>query len=232
MQMPLSTTPLLWLTVTLAVFAVFEGISKRRNRHPLCHPVLLSTPTLAGLLWVTGTPYTIYSKATFSLSFMLGPAVVGLALPIWQHRRQLYLLLVPIALSLLAGALTSVITGVGMLMLFGAPRVLLATIAPRATTTPVAMELAGELGGIAPLAAVLVLVAGILGAMIGLPALRLIKCDDHKAIGFAMGVSAHGIGAAKAFQIDPQAGVFASLGLALNAIATVSLLSLAATMIR
>lgn len=227
-QVPLFTTPLLWLTVTLAVFALFEGVSKRSNRHPLCHPVLWSTPAIAGMLFLTGTQYATYHAATFSLSFLLGPAVVGLAVPIWEQRRRLCRLAMPLALALLAGAMTSIVTGVGVLVLFHAPQVLQATIAPRATTTPVAMALATELGGIAPLAAVLVLASGVFGTMIGLPVLKILKIHDRRIQGLAIGISAHGIGAARAFQIDPQAGAFASLGLALNAMATAGLLSILA----
>lgn len=230
--MPLFTTPLLWLTVTLAVFVLFEGVSKRSNRHPLCHPVLWSTPAIAGMLFLTGTPYNTYRTATFSLSFLLGPAVVGLAVPIWEQRRRLRRLAMPLMLALIAGAVTSILTGVGVLLLFRAPQALQATIAPRATTTPVAMALATELGGIAPLAAVLVLGSGVLGAIIGLPILKILNVRDRRVQGLAIGISAHGIGAARAFQIDPQAGAFASLGLALNAMATAGLLSLLASLLQ
>ncbi|MFC3213360.1 LrgB family protein [Novosphingobium panipatense] len=220
--------PLLWLTGTLGVFELFDRISKRCNRHPLLHPVLWSTPVLIGALLVTGTSYDTYRQATFPLSFLLGPAVVGLAVPIWAERQRIRRLALPILLSLMAGALTSIVSAVGVLALFGAPTALLASIAPRATTTPVAMAVAGQLGGIPALAAIIVLFAGVLGAMVATPLLNAIKVRDYRARGFALGIASHGIGAARAFQVDATAGALASLGMALNAIATAALLSMIA----
>lgn len=224
----LLSTPLFWLTVTLGVFEAFDTASKRANRHPLCHPVLWSTPVLIGLLLWSGTPYATYREATFPISFLLGPAVVGLAVPIWAERARIKRLAVPIALAVTAGALTSIVSAVGILALFGAPRDLLASIAPRATTTPVAMAIASQLGGIPSLAAVIVLFAGVFGAMCATPLLNLLGVRDYRARGFAVGVAAHGIGSARAFQVDQSAGALASLGMALNAVMTAALLSLLA----
>ena len=227
----LLAAPLFWLTVTLGVFELFDTASKRSGRYPLCHPVLWSTPVLIGVLMATGTPYPAYKAATMPLSFLLGPAVVGLAVPIWAERVRIRRLVVPISLALLAGAVTSIVSAVGILALFGAPREILASIAPRATTTPVAMTVAGQLGGIPALAAVIVLFAGVVGAMIATPLLNALGLSDYRARGFAIGVAAHGIGAARAFQVDATAGALASLGMALNAVVTATLLSIAALLL-
>lgn len=228
MMQSLLATPLLWLTTTLGVFAAADLLSRRSGRHPLCHPVLWSTPVLIGLLLGTGTPYAIYKAATLPISFLLGPAVVGLAVSIWAERARIRRLAVPIILALLAGAVTSIASAVGVLALFGAPRAILASIAPRAATMPVAMEMAGQLGGIPALAAVIVLFAGVLGAMCATPLLNALRIRDYRARGFAVGVAAHGIGAARAFQVDSTAGALASLGMALNAVMTAALLSIVA----
>jgi len=224
----LLTTPILWLAVTLAVFEAADRASKASGRHPLFHPVLWATPVLIAALLAVHMPYAAYQGATSALSFLLGPAVVGLAVPIHARWRLIARMAVPIALALLAGALTAIVSAVGILMLFGAPHTLLATIAPRATTTPVAMEMAAGLGGVPSLAAVIVLFAGVVGAMTATPLFNMMRIRDMRARGFAVGVSAHGIGAARAFQVSEVAGTFASLGMALNAVATASLLSLLA----
>lgn len=221
----LLATPLLWLTATLAVFEACDTLSKRSGRHPLCHPVLWSTPALIALLLATGTPYATYSDATMPISFLLGPAVVGLAVPVWRDRARIRRLAVPITLALAAGAITSVACAVGILAALGAPREILASIAPHSTTSPVAMAIAGQIGGIPSLAAVLVLFTGVLGAMIATPLLNLLGIRDYRARGFAVGVTAHGIGAARAFQVDSTAGALASLGMALSAVGTAALLS-------
>jgi len=220
--------PIFWLAATLLVFEGADMISRRSGRHPLCHPVLLATPPLIGLLLLTGTAYPTYYGATQVLSFLLGPAVVGLAVPIWQRRGLIRRLALPIGLALFAGAITAIASMVGILALFGAPRAILASAAPRATTTPVAMDMAAQLGGVPSLAAAIVLFAGIIGAMTATPLFNALKIRDYRARGFAVGVSAHGFGAARAFQVDSTAGAFASLGLALNAVATCLLLSVLA----
>lgn len=228
---PLFAESLFWLTATLGVFEAFDTLSRRFARHPLLHPVLWSTPVLIGLLMLTGTPYATYSAATFPISFLLGPAVVGLAVPVWQQRDRIRRMAVPIVLALSAGALTSILCGAGIVWLFGAPAQIIASIAPRATTTPVAMATAQQLGGVPAIAASVVLISGVLGAMIATPLLNAIGLKDYRTRGFALGVAAHGIGAARAFQVDATAGAFASLGMALNALMTTALLSLLAVIL-
>lgn len=228
---PALPAALLWLTVTLGVFEVFDTLSKRLNRHPLAHPVLWSTPVLIGALLLSGTRYGDYKAATFPISFLLGPAVVGLAVPIHAELPRIRRLAKPLALALMAGALTSIASAVGVLALFGAPMDILASIAPRATTTPVAMAIATQLGGIPALAAVIVLFSGVLGAMVATPLLNALGVRDYRVRGFATGVAAHGIGAARAFQVDQTAGALASLGMALNAVLTAALLSMVALLV-
>lgn len=224
-------TPLFWLTVTLGVFEIFDTLSRRCGRHPLMHPVLWSTPVMIGALLATGTDYATYKTATFPVSFLLGPGVVGLAVPIWNERARIQRLALSIALALGAGAITSIVSAVGILALFGAPHDILASIAPRATTTPVAMAVAGQLGGVPALAAVIVLFAGVLGAMVATPVLNALGLRDYRARGFAIGMAAHGIGTARAFQVDSTAGAMASLAMALNAIVTAALLSIVALLV-
>lgn len=227
----LLSSQIFWLAVTLVIFEGADRISVRSGRHPLCHPVLLATPVLIAALLMTHSSYATYLDATQVLGFLLGPAVVGLAVPIWRQRRLIRRLAVPIGLSLIAGALTAILSAVGIMKLTGAPDAVLASIAPRATTTPVAMEVASALGGVPALAAVIVLLAGVAGAITATPLFNAMKIRDYRARGFAIGVSAHGFGAARAFQVDATAGAFASLGMALNAVATAALLSVLAILV-
>jgi len=227
----LPSLPIFWLAVTLIVFEAADTLSRRSNRFPLFHPVILGTPVLIGLLLLTDTPYRTYLDQTYPLAFLLGPAVVGLAVPIWARRAIIRKLAVPLALALLAGSVTAIVSAVGILALFGAPADILASIAPRATTTPVAMEMAAQLGGIPALAAAIVLLAGTVGGTTATPLFNALGIRDYRARGFAVGISAHGFGAARAFQVDETAGTFASLGLALNAVATCIILSVVALVV-
>lgn len=227
----LLSTPIFWLAITFAVFEGADALSRRSGRHPFAHPVLLSVPVMIGLLLVTRTSYPTYRDATQGLIFLLGPAVVGLAVPIWARRVLIARMAVPLALALCAGSVTAVVSAVGILMAFGAPRDMLVSIAPRATTTPVAMAVSGQLGGIPAVTALVVLIAGVLGAMVATPLFNAMGIRDVRARGFAAGVSAHGFGAARAFQVDALAGTFASMGLAMNAVLTASLLSILALVV-
>lgn len=222
------TSPLLWLTVTVVVFAGADWVSRRSGRHPLCHPMLLSAPVLIALLLMTGVSYPTYARATAILPFLLGPAVVGLAVPIWAQRATIRKLALPLAAALLAGSVTAIVSAVGIAWLFGAPAEVLASIAPRATTTPVAMAITEQLGGTVSLAAAIVIIAGVTGGVSGTALMNLLRIRDYRARGFAVGVSAHAFGAARAFQVNDTAGTYASLGMALNAVLTSILLSVTA----
>jgi putative effector of murein hydrolase len=221
-------SPLLWLTATLVVFAGADWISRRSGRHPVAHPILLSAPVLMAVLLATGTTYSTYAEATLFLVFLLGPAVVGLAVPIWAQRETIRRLALPLAAALLAGSVTAIVSAVGIAWLFGAPPQILASVAARSVTTPVAMAIADQLGGIASLAAIVVLIAGVTGGVSGSALMNLMKVRDYRARGFAVGITAHGFGAARAFQVNEIAGTYASLGMALNALVTSVLLSIVA----
>lgn len=222
----LQTTPLLWLAVTLLVFEGADQLSKRSNRHPLCHPVLLATPVLIAILLATRTPYPVYAGNTAMLGFLLGPATVGLAVPLWRNRALVRQAAGPLLLALFAGSLTAIISVTGIVWAFGGSAQILATVAPRSVTTPVAMALATQLGGIPALAAVVVLIAGVFGAMIATPLLTVLRLEDYRIRGFAAGVAAHGFGTARAFQVTEIGGTFAGIGMALNAAMTALLLTL------
>lgn len=216
----LSRTPLLWLTVTLIAYAIADRFSAATNRHPLANPVLHAVWMIAALLELSSTPYKTYFEGAQFVHFMLGPATVALALPLYQNRKVVARAIIPMLAALLAGSLTALVSAVAIVQLFGVPANIVASIAPKSVTAGVAMGIAGELGGEPALAAVLVILTGILGAIIVTPLLTLVGVKDWRARGFAAGLAAHGIGTARAFQVNPVAGTFAAIALALNALLT------------
>lgn len=222
---------LLWLSVTVVVFAVMDRLSQKLGRPPLGHPVLWSVPVIIAALWMTDTAYDTYAASTAMISFLLGPAVVSMAVPIWEQRKAIRKLAVPLTLAVMAGALTAIVSAVGIVWMFGAPLDIMASIAPRSTTTPVGMAVATTLGGIPALAAIIIIFSGVLGAMVATPVLNLMRIRDYRVRGFAVGVAAHGVGSARAFQVSDTAGAYAGLGMALNAVVTATLLSIVAALI-
>jgi predicted murein hydrolase (TIGR00659 family) len=216
----LSATPLLWLFATLAAYVVADRFAKMVDRHPLANPVMVATIPLALLLWLTKTPYTTYFEGAQFVHFMLGPATVALAVPLAAEFKRVRRLAVPILIALFAGSLTAIFSAVGIAWLLGAPHDVLASLAPKSVTTPIAMGIASLIGGLPSLTATIVVVTGILTGVIALPLTRLLRVHDHAAHGFASGLAGHGIGTARAFHDSPLAGTFAGLALALNGLLT------------
>ncbi len=222
----LSASPLFHLTLTLAAFQIASFVFEKGGRNPLLNPVLGAVALVVALLALTGTDYFTYFEGAQFVHFLLGPATVALAIPLyrqWHHVRASWL---AIGASMLTGSLAAIITAVATLWFAGSSEALMATNAPKSVTAPVAMGIAGELGGLPSLTAVLVIVSGIFGAMFGPLLLNLIGVKDWRARGLAIGTASHGIGTARALQVNETAGAFSGLAMGLNAMATALLLPL------
>jgi putative effector of murein hydrolase len=122
--------------------------------------------------------------------------------------------------ALLAGSVTAVVSAVAIAVAFGVSLETMRSLAPKSVTTPIAMGIAEKIGGIPSLTAVMVIITGIIGAMSVTPLMNLLRISDWRARGFAAGAASHGIGTARAFQVNEVAGTFAGIAMALNGIAT------------
>ena len=220
----LAASPLLGLTITLLAYVLALAVHQRYRRHPLTNPVLLAVVLLVTLLLLTDTPYPSYFAGAQFVHFLLGPATVALAIPLYAQLGRVRAMRWPVLLGLAAGALTAVVSAVGSAWLLGASVPTQLSLAPKSVTTPIAMAVAERIGGIASLTAVLVIVTGIVGAVIAPALFRLLRVQDHAIQGFALGVTAHGIGTARALQISEEAGAFAALAMGLNGAVTALLL--------
>ncbi len=216
----LQANPLGWLTATL--IAYWLGVKAQRilGGRPYINPVAIAVVLLVALLLATETPYQTYFEGAQFVHFLLGPATVALAVPLYENWPQVKRSAVPMLAALAAGTITAVTSAVGIAWALGASAPSLVSIAPKSVTTPVAMGIAEKLGGIPSLTAVLVILTGIIGAVIATPLLNALGLRDWRARGFAVGIAAHGIGTARAFQVNDLAGTFAGIGMALNALAT------------
>ncbi len=216
----LSTTPLIWLTMTILAYLVADGVARRLGQPPWANPVLLSVLLIAPILWLTGTDYTTYFEGAQFIHFLLGPATVALALPLWDNRDTIRTSVLPIVLALLTGSVVAAGSAILLARAFGLPMEVLLSLAPKSTTAPVALGISEAIGGLPALTAVLVILTGIIGAVTVTPLMNLIGVSDWRARGFAVGVAAHGIGTARAFQVNPVAGAYAGIAMALNALLT------------
>lgn len=220
----LAASPLLWLTLTLACYLIAVRVYRLGGESPLLNPVAIAVALLIGLLVLTKTPYQTYFAGAQFVHFLLGPATVSLAIPLYRQRIRLRELALPIAVALVAGVLTAALSAIALGVLFGADRVTLISLAPKSVTAPVAMGISEKLGGLPSLTAVLVVSTGIVGAVFGTGLLRLLGIRDDAVKGFALGVTSHGIGTARAFQVSPIMGAFSGLAMALSAFVTALLL--------
>lgn len=216
----LSRGPLLWLTATLAAYVLGDACFRAANRAPIVNPVLIAVACLAAVLHLTATPYATYFEGAQFVHFLLGPATVALALPLWENLPRVRKAALPLVAALVAGSFTAVISALAVAKAMGIDGMVLASLAPKSATAPVAIGISQNLGGSPTLTAVLVILTGIIGAVVATPLLNLLRITDWRARGFAVGVASHGIGTARAFQVNPTAGAFAGLGMGLNAIVT------------
>jgi predicted murein hydrolase (TIGR00659 family) len=228
----LSATPLLWLTATLAAYEAGAWIFGRFGRRPLLNPVLIAVSVLIAVLAATGTPYETYFDGAQFVHFLLGPATVALAVPLFENRAHVRAAFLPMLAALAAGSLTAIASAVAIARLLGARGETLASMAPKSVTTPIAMAISEQIGGLPSLTAAFVIATGICGAVIATPLLDLLRLRDQRARGFAAGLAAHGLGTARAFQVDEMAGTFAGIALALNGLATSLLVPALARLMR
>ncbi len=214
----LSASPLLHLTLTVLAYLLGDWIFRRSGQKALFNPVLLSILTLVTILGVTGTDYQTYFAGAQFVHFMLGPATVALAVPLYRNLPLIRQLWLPILLSIVAGAVLSATSAVLIAKWLGASEQTLISLAPKSVTAPVAMGIAEKVGGLPSLSAALVVLTGVLGAVIGAAVLTAVRVRDDRARGLALGVNSHGIGTARAFQISDLAGAFSALAMGLMAL--------------
>jgi predicted murein hydrolase (TIGR00659 family) len=225
----LSQSPLLWLTVTLLVYALADAFSLWTHRHPFANPVLHSMWIIGLFLKLTNTSYTAYFGGAQFVHFLLGPATVALAVPLYENRKVVASAILPMLVALAAGSVTAVASVVLLAEAFGLPREVVLAMAPKSVTAGVAMGISESLHADPSLTAVAVILTGILGAITVTPLMNWMGIKDFRARGFAVGIAAHGIGTARAFQVDAIAGVFAGIAMSLNALVTSLLVPLAVT---
>ena len=216
----LSASPLLGLTITLCAYVVAQAIHARCNFSPLANPVAIAIVLVSLVLLVSGMSYQRYFAGAQFVHFLLGPATVALAVPLARQLPRMRRAFLPLACALLCGCVTAIVSAVGVVMLLGGNEVLAHTVGPKSATTPIAMAVSERLGGVPALTAVLVIGTGIFGAITARFLFNAMRIDSHAARGFALGVAAHGVGTARAFQVSAEMGAFAGLGMGLNGILT------------
>ncbi len=209
-----------WILLTLALYLAARLVQRRAGGSPLANTVLLAALPIIALLWFADIGVDRYRTGGQVLLWLLGPATVAIAVPLYLNFARVRTTLLPMAASLAAGSLAAVVSAVTIGAAMGASIETIRSLAPKSVTTPIAMGISAEIGGLPSLTAAFVIITGILGAVFGAAFFNMLHIRDARARGFAMGVAAHGIGTARAFQENEIAGTFSGIAMALNAIVT------------
>lgn len=214
------TGSLFWTTITIACYLSSLGLRRLARNHAVANPALITMILVSVLLLATRTPYEVYFHATWVLTFLLAPATVALGVPLaknFSHIRQNLRGVVP---GLLAGSITSMVSGVVLVRWLGGSRELAMSMLPKAATTPIAMSVAGQIGGQPALTATLAIVGGIIAAVTLRAVLGIFRITHKYAVGLAAGTAGSGIGAASVAEIGDGAVAFAAIGIGLNGLVT------------
>ena len=203
-------------------FGFFIGAKmlQRRTGIKLLNPILISIAAMIGFLLVCDIDYATYKEGGDFIDFWLKPAVVALGVPLYKQLSAIRRQLLPLLLSELAGCVVGIVSVVLLAEFFGATREVVISLAPKAVTTPIAMEIASAMGGIPPLTAAVVVATGIFGGMAGFRISRMSRIHSPIAEGLSLGTASHAIGTAAAMERSERYGAFSSIGLTLNGLFT------------
>ncbi|MDQ7986378.1 LrgB family protein [Pseudomonas sp. G34] len=218
--------PLFGAGVTLGAYQLAMA-AYERSRLVFLQPVLVSTTLVIAILLLCGLTFGEYQASAEALTIFLGPATVALAVPLYLNLRRIRQVFWPTLLTLLVAGVVATVLGVALAWLLGAEHNMLMSMAPKSVTSPIAMLVASQIGGLAALAAVFVMITGVLGAIVGPSLLRLCGVRNHAAMGMALGMTAHAVGTARAMQESEECGAFAALAMSLMGVFTAILLPLA-----
>jgi predicted murein hydrolase (TIGR00659 family) len=224
----LQTTPLLGLGVTLIAYQAAMAISDRMKGHTLANPMLLSIAMIVALLLATGTPYSVYFQGAQYVQFLLGPATVALAVPMYANLAQIRRAARALVPALLLGSVTAASSAMLIARMLGANKAVVLSLAPKSVTTPIAMGISEQIGGVPSLTAVFVLMTGIAAIVLYGPVMTLLRIENWPARGLAAGTSGHGLATARVLLLNETAGAFGGVAIGLNGLVTAVLVPLLA----
>jgi predicted murein hydrolase (TIGR00659 family) len=205
--------------MALTVIAYVASLRVQR-RYPWLHPLFVTSGGIILLLVALRIPYEAYAVGGKVLEFFLGPATVALGVPLYRQFRRMKRSMAAILAGVTAGSATGIVIAGLSASLFGASQELVRSMMTKSVTTPIALELARELGGVPELAAVLTVLTGLFGSMFGPALLRRCGVRSDLPIGIAIGTAAHGIGTARLLRESEPQGAASSLAMALAGVIT------------
>ncbi|ETA80915.1 LrgB family protein [Youngiibacter fragilis] len=215
-------TPAFGILLSIAAYEIGILIS-RRTKSPLMNPLLVGIVIVILVLMGTGIPKPSYDMGGSFILFLLGPATVVLALPLYRQIEMLKKDMVPILVGILAGSVTSILSVVLLSRLFRVDLAVAVSMIPKSVTTAIGMEISREIGGIVPVSVAVIVLTGITGAVIGPGLLKVFHIRDEVAQGVAIGTASHAVGTSKAMELGETQGAMSGLSIGIAGLATVIL---------
>ncbi|MDP4548095.1 MAG: LrgB family protein [Marinobacter sp.] len=222
----LTAGPMLSIALTLGAFLAAQWLFVRFRKPLWMPPVLIAALLLAVVVAVSGLGFERYYTGAAWLTVLLGPTTVALGVPLYQQMHHIRALWKPIVMTLPVAATLAAVYALGIAWLMGATPLVLASLAPKSVTAPIAMGIAEQVGGSVSLTLGALLITGVLASLFVDWMAKWLNIKDDRIIGFALGLNGHAIGTARAFEISPMAGAFASLGMGLTGVFTALMLPL------
>lgn len=213
------TNKIFLLALTFVIFIGAQWLMRRTGLR-LLNPILISIIVMICILFGFGVDFETYSEAGTYIDMWLKPAVVALGVPLYKQLETIKKQMFPLIIAEMAGCVAGVISVVFFAELFGATREVVMSLAPKAVTTPIAMEISQSVGGIPSLTAAVVVSTGIFGGMTGFKIVKLGRVKSPIATGLSLGTAAHAIGTSAAMEKSDRYGAFSSLGLTINGLLT------------
>lgn len=216
-------TPVFGVGISILAYSVGIIIAKR-TRLAIMNPLLIAMAIIIALLTLMGVDYQTFNKGGAIITFFLGPATVVLAVPLFKQWELLKSNLVPILAGIAVGSVAGVASIIVLGKLLGLDTVLIASMVPKSTTTPIAIEISEVLGGNPSLTATFVSITGITGFIGGARIIDAFGIKNPIAKGIAMGTTSHAVGTAKAMELGEVEGAMSSLSIGIAGIITVFLI--------
>ncbi len=222
----LSASPIMSIMVTLAAFLVASQINRLAGGSAFLHPVIVAIAIIVAFLTLIDMNYQQYFEGAQFIHFLLGPATVALAVPLYDHLERVKQMFWPLIIACISGIITAAVSTIAIVVGMGGSRETVLSLTPKSVTSPIAMGIAEKIGGYPSLTAGLVLVTGAIGCVIGPLLFKALKINDHSVQGFTMGLAAHGFGTAQSFTVSSVAGAFAGLAMGLTGMLSAFILPL------
>ena len=210
-----TSTPLVWIIVTISAYKIGILVYEKSGKKALLQPIVIAYMIMLPILILANIPYKQYFESVSIIHFLLGPATVALALPLYKNLKLIRSYFMPIVVTLFLGGAFTILSALGILWLFDASTTTMLSMTTKSVTAPITIITAQDIGAIPSLAMGFVVMTGLLGALFGSFIFKILRIKHDAAKGFALGIISHAVGIARAVEISDKAAAFAALAMGL-----------------